>query len=108
MGKFIYQVALVILVHNNLARLDVMPFAKARCRNSLFNNSSKSALNSEVVLFPYLGPIVLFWLYLLQRSNYAFSLGSFCRSLPNLSAGKLQRNEQTFTENLASAGITFP
>ena len=32
----------------------------------------------------------------------------FCRSLPNLSAGKLQRNEQTFTENLASAGITFP
>ena len=29
---------------HNLAGLDVIPFAKARCRNSLFNTSSKSAL----------------------------------------------------------------
>ena len=38
---------------HSLAGLDVIPFAKARCRNSLFNNSSKSALNLEVELFPY-------------------------------------------------------
>jgi hypothetical protein len=43
---------------HNLAELDVIPFAKARCRNSLFNNSSKSALNSEVELFPYLGSTI--------------------------------------------------
>jgi hypothetical protein len=40
---------------HNLAGLDVIPFAKARCR---FNSSSKSVLNSEVELFPYLGPVL--------------------------------------------------
>ena len=32
----------------NLAGLDVISFAKARCRNSLFNNSSKSTLSRRL------------------------------------------------------------
>jgi hypothetical protein len=43
---------------HNLAGLDFIPFDKARFRKSLYNSNSKSVLNSEVELFPYLGPVL--------------------------------------------------